>query len=214
MVGTVTRTPIALRGSHAGRAWVHCRRAREIRSACDPSRTRPPRHTEWIDAAQPGPTPKPRARRMPNLMARSRASTGRRRWVGVHGGPGRSSGRKPRARFGEGPQSASGRARARSRQHQAVTPCLPMFEPSSGSSVDSSADPPLLTANTVDRRVELRVVNTGPGVAITDRDRVFVPFQRLRIRGLGCPHEPGPRRRRRAADRQPWPSTCGPAATR
>jgi two-component system, OmpR family, sensor histidine kinase KdpD len=39
--------------------------------------------------------------------------------------------------------------------------------------------PPVLTANTVDGRVELRVVDTGPGIAMTDRDRVFVPFQRL-----------------------------------
>jgi two-component system, OmpR family, sensor histidine kinase KdpD len=40
-------------------------------------------------------------------------------------------------------------------------------------------DPPLLTADAADGRVELRVVDTGPGIPPTDRDRVFVPFQRL-----------------------------------
>ena len=42
-----------------------------------------------------------------------------------------------------------------------------------------AAEPPLLTAYVVDLRVELRVVDTGPGIATADRDRVFVPFQRL-----------------------------------
>jgi two-component system sensor histidine kinase KdpD len=40
-------------------------------------------------------------------------------------------------------------------------------------------DPPLLTAVAEDDRVELRVVDTGPGIPGADRDRVFMPFQRL-----------------------------------
>jgi two-component system sensor histidine kinase KdpD len=46
-------------------------------------------------------------------------------------------------------------------------------------------EPPLLTADTADGpdgangRVELRVVDAGPGIPVPDRDRVFVPFQRL-----------------------------------
>ncbi|MGY2704339.1 sensor histidine kinase [Nocardioides sp. HB32] len=39
--------------------------------------------------------------------------------------------------------------------------------------------PVLLTAGAVGDRVELRVVDRGPGIAVPDRDRVFVPFQRL-----------------------------------
>ena len=31
----------------------------------------------------------------------------------------------------------------------------------------------------IDDRVELRVIDTGPGIPLPDRDRVFVPFQRL-----------------------------------
>jgi two-component system sensor histidine kinase KdpD len=40
-------------------------------------------------------------------------------------------------------------------------------------------DPPLLTADAAGGRVELRVVDAGPGIPVADRDRVFVPFQRL-----------------------------------
>jgi two-component system sensor histidine kinase KdpD len=40
-------------------------------------------------------------------------------------------------------------------------------------------DPPLITASTLGGRVELRVVDRGPGVAEADRERIFVPFQRL-----------------------------------
>ena len=39
--------------------------------------------------------------------------------------------------------------------------------------------PPLLTASALGDRVELRVVDRGPGIPETDRDRMFVPFQRL-----------------------------------
>ncbi|HYX61238.1 MAG TPA: DUF4118 domain-containing protein [Streptosporangiaceae bacterium] len=41
------------------------------------------------------------------------------------------------------------------------------------------AKPPLLTASALGDRVELRVVGRGPGIAEKDRDRMFVPFQRL-----------------------------------
>jgi two-component system sensor histidine kinase KdpD len=39
--------------------------------------------------------------------------------------------------------------------------------------------PPLLTASALGDRVELRVVDRGPGIPEADRDRMFVPFQRL-----------------------------------
>ena len=38
---------------------------------------------------------------------------------------------------------------------------------------------PLLTASALGDQVELRVVDRGPGIPEKDRDRVFVPFQRL-----------------------------------
>src|SRR6202012_1280364 len=40
--------------------------------------------------------------------------------------------------------------------------------------------PPLLTASTLGDRVELRVVDRGPGIPEKERDRMFVPFQRIR----------------------------------
>jgi two-component system sensor histidine kinase KdpD len=44
----------------------------------------------------------------------------------------------------------------------------------------SPADkPPMLTASALGDRVELRVVDRGPGIPEEDRDRMFVPFQRL-----------------------------------
>jgi two-component system sensor histidine kinase KdpD len=39
--------------------------------------------------------------------------------------------------------------------------------------------PPLLAASALDNRVELRVVDRGPGIPRSHRDRMFVPFQRL-----------------------------------
>ncbi len=39
--------------------------------------------------------------------------------------------------------------------------------------------PPLLSASALGDRVELRVVDRGPGIPAEDWDRVFVPFQRL-----------------------------------
>jgi two-component system sensor histidine kinase KdpD len=39
--------------------------------------------------------------------------------------------------------------------------------------------PPLLTASALADRVELRVIDRGPGIPVKERDRVFVPFQRL-----------------------------------
>ncbi|MBI2245522.1 MAG: DUF4118 domain-containing protein [Nocardioides sp.] len=39
--------------------------------------------------------------------------------------------------------------------------------------------PPLITAAAVGDRLELRVIDRGPGIPVADRDRVFVPFQRL-----------------------------------
>jgi two-component system sensor histidine kinase KdpD len=39
--------------------------------------------------------------------------------------------------------------------------------------------PPLLAASALDNRVELRVVDRGPGIPRSHHDRMFVPFQRL-----------------------------------
>ena len=38
---------------------------------------------------------------------------------------------------------------------------------------------PLIAASALGDRVELRVVDRGPGIADDDKERVFVPFQRL-----------------------------------
>jgi two-component system, OmpR family, sensor histidine kinase KdpD len=42
-----------------------------------------------------------------------------------------------------------------------------------------AGSPPLLTASALADRVELRIVDRGPGIPEKDRDRIFVPFQRL-----------------------------------
>ncbi len=39
--------------------------------------------------------------------------------------------------------------------------------------------PPLLTASALAGRVELRIVDRGPGIPEDDRDKIFVPFQRF-----------------------------------
>jgi two-component system sensor histidine kinase KdpD len=48
-----------------------------------------------------------------------------------------------------------------------------------------AAAPPLLTARTAGNRVELRVVDHGPGIPAADQKRVFQPFCRLGARGDG-----------------------------
>ena len=45
--------------------------------------------------------------------------------------------------------------------------------------------PPRLTGSALGGRVELRLVDFGPGIAAADLDRVFQPFQRLGDRGTG-----------------------------
>ena len=42
-----------------------------------------------------------------------------------------------------------------------------------------AGQPPLLIASALGERVELRVVDRGPGIPRSQRDRIFVPFQRL-----------------------------------
>ncbi|HWG00926.1 MAG TPA: ATP-binding protein [Trebonia sp.] len=42
-----------------------------------------------------------------------------------------------------------------------------------------AGEPPLITASSLGDRVELRVVDRGPGIPGEDKERMFVPFQRL-----------------------------------
>jgi two-component system, OmpR family, sensor histidine kinase KdpD len=46
-----------------------------------------------------------------------------------------------------------------------------------------AAAPPLLTARAAGNRVELRVVDHGPGIPAADRNRMFQPFRRLGAQG-------------------------------
>ena len=39
--------------------------------------------------------------------------------------------------------------------------------------------PPLLIASSLGEHVELRIIDRGPGIPKSQRDRIFVPFQRL-----------------------------------
>ena len=55
--------------------------------------------------------------------------------------------------------------------------------------------PPLLTASALGGRVELRVVDRGPGIPAADRDRMFRPFQRLGDNPNGAGVGLGPRSR-------------------
>src|SRR5262249_32301086 len=56
--------------------------------------------------------------------------------------------------------------------------------------------PPLLAASALGDRVELRVVDRGPGISPDNRDRIFVPFQRLgdtdNTSGVGLGLAPSP----------------------
>jgi two-component system sensor histidine kinase KdpD len=60
-----------------------------------------------------------------------------------------------------------------------------------------AGSPPLLTASARSGRIELRVIDCGPGVPEADRDRMFAPFQRLGNTdsttgvGLGLAQTPG-----------------------
>ena len=42
-----------------------------------------------------------------------------------------------------------------------------------------AGSPPLLTVSTSSGRIELHVIDCGPGVPLADRERMFAPFQRL-----------------------------------
>jgi two-component system sensor histidine kinase KdpD len=46
-----------------------------------------------------------------------------------------------------------------------------------------AGSPPLLTAGACGDRVELRVIDRGPGIPLAERDRAFLPFQRLGATG-------------------------------
>ena len=62
-------------------------------------------------------------------------------------------------------------------------PCPADLEEIICGSLDSLGSPPLLTASARGDRVELRVVDRGPGVPEHDRERMFLPFERLGERG-------------------------------
>jgi two-component system sensor histidine kinase KdpD len=46
-----------------------------------------------------------------------------------------------------------------------------------------AGSPPLLTAGARGDQVELRVIDRGPGISLAERDRAFLPFQRLGATG-------------------------------
>ena len=56
----------------------------------------------------------------------------------------------------------------------------------------------MITASALGDRVELRVIDRGPGIPPTDRDRVFLPFQRLDDRDNTWVSVSG----------WPWPAGC------
>jgi two-component system sensor histidine kinase KdpD len=73
-----------------------------------------------------------------------------------------------------------------------------------------TGSPPLLTAGIRGDRIELRVVDRGPGVPLADRERMFAPFQRLGDTGASIGvglgrrrrQDPKPERRHESA----WPN--------